>query len=96
MAVGIPQVELMIPHSTSLKDQRRVAASLTDRLHREHQASAAEVDRLDQVDGAVPGLTLASPSAPHCPGVLSRIVDRLRLERPCVLGGHRPEVLTGQ
>ena len=96
MVVGILQVELMIAQSNSLKDKRRVVASLKDRLHREHQVSVAEVDSLDQVNLAVLGITLASNSVPHCQGVFSRIVDRLRLDRDCVLADHRTEILTGR
>jgi uncharacterized protein YlxP (DUF503 family) len=96
MVVGILQVELMVPHSSSLKDKRRVVASLKDRLHREHQVSVAEVDRLDDPAVAVLGITLASGSVPHCQGVLSRIVDRLRVERDCVLSDHSTQVLTGE
>jgi uncharacterized protein YlxP (DUF503 family) len=96
MVVGILQVELMIAQSYSLKDKRRVVASIKDRLHREHQVSVAEVDRLDDPGVAVLGITLASGSVPHCQSMLDRIVERLRLERDCVLADHSTQVLTGQ
>jgi uncharacterized protein len=96
MVVGILQVELIIGESDSLKDKRRVVASLKARLHREHQVSVAEVDALDDRSTAVLGIVLASTSVPHCQSVLDRIVDKLRLHRDCVLNEHRTEILTGQ
>lgn len=96
MVVGILQVELTIDDARSLKDKRRVVSSVRDRLHREHQVSVAEVDGLDDHRVAVLGITLASNSVPHCQSVLDRILDRLRVERDCVLSDHNKQILTGQ
>lgn len=96
MVVGVLQVELTIEWATSLKDKRRVVSSLKDRLHREHQVSVAEVGALEDCRVALLGITAASNSVPHCQGMLSRVLDKLRVARDCVLSNHRVEVLTGR
>ena len=96
MVIGILQVELAIHHAQSLKDKRRVVASLKDRLHREHQVSVAEVDDLDSHQRAVLGVTMASNSVPHCQSTLDHLVDKLRAGRDFVLADHNVQILTGQ
>ncbi len=96
MVVGILQIELTIDDAQSLKDKRRVVKSLKDRLHREHLVSVAEVDSLDDCRTAVLGITLASDSVRHCQSVLSRILDKLRVERDCYLSDQNVQILTGQ
>jgi uncharacterized protein YlxP (DUF503 family) len=96
MVVGILQVELTIDDPQSLKDKRRVVSSVKDRLHREHQVSVAEIDQLDDPHTAVLGITLASNSVPHAQSVLDRILEKLKLQRDCVLSDHNKQLLTGQ
>lgn len=78
MVIGVLQFELLIPHSGSLKDKRRVVKSLKDRLHREHMASVAEVSGLDEHRRAVLAAAVVSNSPPHASTVLDRIVEKLR------------------
>jgi len=96
LVIGVLQFELAIPAAQSLKDKRRVVLSLKDRLHREHQVSVAEVAGQEDCQRAVMGVALASADTAYCQSVLSRIVEKLRLERECVLSDHRQEILTGQ
>ena len=51
--VGLLRMVLRIPGSRSLKDRRRVVASLRDRVHARHHASFAEVGHLEAHDAAV-------------------------------------------
>lgn len=96
MVVGVLQIELSIAGARSLKDKRRVVLSLKDRLHREHQVSVAEVDRLDDCGTAVLGIALAAKEARYAQSVLDRILNKLRVERDCVLMDHRIDILSGQ
>ncbi len=95
MIVGILQVELAIDGVVSIKDKRRVVASLKDRLHREHQVSVAEVDMQDSHGTAVLGIALAASDVKVAQSVLQRILQKLEDERDCVLTDHRLEILTG-
>ena len=96
MVIGVLQIELSIEGARSLKDKRRVVSSLTDRLHRQHQVSVAEIDALDNCRVAVLGITMASNSVRHCQSMIDRILDKVRLQRGYVLSDHAKEILTGR
>ncbi len=85
----------MIHQAQSLKDKRRVVASLKDKLHQHHQVSVAEVDQLDNAQRAILGITLASNDGRYAQSVLDRILDELRRHRDCVLGDFRSEIIGG-
>jgi uncharacterized protein YlxP (DUF503 family) len=95
MLVGILQAELVIDGALSLKDKRRVLASLKQTLRNDFPISVAEVDRMDDPRAAVLGITLASNDSAHCHSVLDTVLDRLRNSRGCHLGAHAKEVLAG-
>ncbi len=96
MIVGILQVELTIDAARSLKDKRRVVASVKETLHREHQVSVAEVDALEDHHRAILGVTMASNSATQCQSTFDRILAKLKVKRDCYLSDHRTEILTGE
>ncbi len=96
MIVGILQLELTIDWAQSLKDKRRVVASLKDRLHREHQVSVAEVAEQDNIRVARLGVVMAASSVPSCQSTLDRILDKVQRHRDCVLADHAVEILTGR
>ncbi len=96
MVIGVLQVELAIDGATSLKDKRRVVASVKDRLHREHQVSVAEIGSSDDFRTAVLGIVMAASDVTYCQSVLDRILNKVRDARGCVLGDHTREILTGQ
>ncbi len=52
--------ELLIPGCRSLKEKRSQIKPLVERLHREFNVSAAEIDRLDSRDNAVIGCVMVS------------------------------------
>lgn len=95
MVVGILQFELLIHDAESLKDKRRVVRSVKDRLHREHQVSVAEVDRLDHPAVAVMGLCLAGREGRRVAEVLDHITVKLRGLTEAELGDTRREIIQG-
>ncbi|MFH0883728.1 MAG: DUF503 domain-containing protein [bacterium] len=46
-AIGLLEVEFLIPAATSLKDKRRVVKSLKDRVRNSYNVSIAEVEYAD-------------------------------------------------
>lgn len=96
MVIGVLQVELLISEAASLKDKRRVVASLKDRLHREHNVAVAEVDRQEAHQVAVLGIAAVSNSGAHVQGMLDRILDQLRRSRQAVVNDHQTEVISGR
>ncbi len=78
MVVGILQFELHINGAESLKDKRRVINSVKDRLHREHQASVAEVAGQELLNSAVLGLAVVGSEGKYIAQVLDRVLLKLR------------------
>jgi uncharacterized protein YlxP (DUF503 family) len=78
MLIAILQFELLIHEAESLKDKRRVVASLKERIHRHHQASVAEVGLLDRMDAARIGVAVVGSDAKYLSTVLDRITERVR------------------
>lgn len=96
MYLGILQFELLIRGSESLKDKRRVVNSVKDRLHREHQCSIAEIDRLDAHAVAVLGLAVVGREGSRVGEVLDAITLKLRELRDAELGDVAREVMAGR
>jgi hypothetical protein len=78
MLIAILQFELLIHDAESIKDKRRVVASLKERIHRHHQASVAEVGLLDRMDAARLGVAVVGNDAKYLSGVLDRITERVK------------------
>jgi len=97
MRVALLQFELLIDHSHSLKDKRRVVKSLKDRLHREHLVSIAEIGSHELLNRAELGVAAVSHDPVYLSALLDRIITKLnqltearlgRLERAVVDAGN--------
>lgn len=95
MHVGILQFELIVRHSRSLKDKRRVVKSVKDRLHRHHLVSVAEVAAHDHHRLAVLGLAAVGATAGRVNTVLDRVHERLSGLADAELGAVARDVLSG-
>ena len=95
MFVGLLQFELHIPHSTSLKDKRRVVRSVRDRLHREHLVAVAETEALNRQRTAVLGLALVSNSASYVATTLDAIERKLDRLPEARLAGVSRDIIRG-
>jgi uncharacterized protein len=95
MVVGILQFELLIHGGESLKDKRRVVASVKDRLHRDFQVSVAEIASQDILNQAVLGLAAVGNDGAHIGRVLDTITARLRSLGDAELGATTRRVLVG-
>ena len=76
MVVGVARWELILAGCHSLKDKRRVVASLKARLHQRCHVSAAEVDHQDTWQRAAIAAAVVSPDQGHAQEVLTAC-DRL-------------------
>jgi uncharacterized protein YlxP (DUF503 family) len=93
MVVGILQFELLIHGAQSLKDKRRVVSSVKDKLHREHQASVAEVALQDKMGVARMALAMVGSDGKYIGQALDRITTKLRALTDAELGDCSREVL---
>ena len=81
MVVAVLELTLSI-HAFSLKDKRSVVRRVLARCRSEFNVAAAEVDELDDVNGAVLGFTSVSNDKRYLEGQLQALedfVDRLEL-----------------
>lgn len=95
LIIGVLQIELHIPGSESLKDKRRVVRSLKDRLHREHQASVAEVAAQELLNVAVLGIALVGTDGRSVGQTLDRILEKVRGVHEAEVGGVTRQLLEG-
>jgi len=72
---------LHVPASHSLKDKRQVVRSLIERLRRQFNVAAAEVEEQDSWQTAVLGLVVVSNEAGHAARQLDRIVEAIEGDR---------------
>ena len=81
MVVATLEVTLTF-YATSLKDKRSVVKRVLSRVRNEFNVSAAEVDELDNPDGAVLGFASVGNDARYLSGqldALERFIDELEL-----------------
>ena len=96
MVVGVLRAELAILEAITLKDKRRVVKSVKDRIISRHKVSVAEVDRLDQRQGAVLAVAMVANDSRFVQSCLDRIVDELRMARSATLVDYQVNVLAGE
>ena len=81
MVVAIRSWELQLAGCQSLKDKRRIVKSLKDRLHRQFNVSAAEVDHQDVWQRAALACGVVTTDRRHAEEVLGSC-DRLIAGEP--------------
>jgi uncharacterized protein YlxP (DUF503 family) len=96
MVVGVLRAELAILDAVTLKDKRRVIKSVKDRIMNRHKVSVAEVDRLDQRQGAVLAVAMVANDSRFVQSCLDKIVDELRTVRSATLVDYQVNVLAGE
>ncbi|MBI5450606.1 MAG: DUF503 domain-containing protein [Gammaproteobacteria bacterium] len=85
------ELTLQLPAAHSLKDKRRVLASLKDRVANHYNVSLAEIASHDDWQQAVLGLVMINNSRPHLSQVLEALHGQLQ-----ALGDIRVLSLTQQ
>ena len=81
MVVAVRSWELALSGCQSLKDKRRIVKSLKDRLHRQFNVSAAEVDHQDAWQRAALACGVVTTDRRHAEEVLGSC-DRLIAGEP--------------
>lgn len=97
MLLAVLQFDLLIHDAQSLKDKRRVVASLKARLHQDHLAAVAEVAHQDTLNLARMVLVLVGSDARHLAQTLDRITVKVReMAAPeAELGDVRRQIIHG-
>jgi hypothetical protein len=97
MLIAVLQFDLHIHDARSLKDKRRVVASVKARLHQDHLAAVAEVGHQETLNLARMALVLVGSDAKHLAQALDRITVKVReLAGPeAELGEMRRKIIHG-
>ena len=95
MIVGVLQAELRIDWARSLKDKRRVARSLKDRLRREHGVSVAEVEAQEIHNTLVLGVAAAGSASGPVLATLDAVERKLAGHEESELAACQRELLSG-
>lgn len=74
MNIGILSLHLLIPGCSSLKEKRSHIRPITQRLHREFNISAAEIELQDQWQEAVIACSIVSSSKIYSEQTLQKVI----------------------
>ena len=81
MHVGICRMTLHLPASSSLKEKRQVARSLTDRVRNRFNVAVAEVEDTDLRQRLTLGICCVSNDRGHVDSILSNLLDFIEESR---------------
>ena len=81
MHVGICKLTLHIPGSSSLKEKRQVARSLSDRIRNRFNVAVAEVEDTDRRQRLTLGVCCVSNDRGHADAMLSQVLDFVEQSR---------------
>ena len=81
MHVGICRMTLHLPASSSLKEKRQVARSLTDRVRNRFNVAVAEVEDTDLRQRLTLGICCVSNERGHADSILSNLLDFIEESR---------------
>ncbi|QIA26970.1 DUF503 domain-containing protein [Thermaerobacter sp. PB12/4term] len=91
--VGLCQVTLTVPGSTSLKDKRRVLRSIVDRLRQRYALAVAEVGSQDAWQRADIAFACVSGEPSRCEAILAECVRWLETRSDIELVHVETEIL---
>ncbi len=75
MHVGICKLTLYLPGSSTLKEKRQVARSLSDRIRNRFNVAVAEVEDADRRQRLTLGLSCVSNDRRHVDAMLAEVLD---------------------
>ncbi|MCD6288627.1 MAG: DUF503 domain-containing protein [Candidatus Hydrogenedentes bacterium] len=91
--IGLLQIELAIPGNRSLKDKRRVIASIKGRIRSKFNVSVAEVDLNDVWDAALLAVTCVANESAVIHQMLSKVVDTIESHHEVAIVDYVIEIL---
>jgi len=78
MIVGTVELRLSLAGARSLKDKRRIIASLKDRIRNKFNVSVAEVDGLDFIQSATIAAAQVSNDSRYIDSTLTKLVEMVK------------------
>lgn len=93
MIIGTCQVELHIPHNSSLKGKRKVIKSIKDRVRVRFNVSVAEIDRQEEWQRATLGIACVSNEVGLVDRILTKVVKLIETSPDAALIDYQIEIL---
>jgi uncharacterized protein YlxP (DUF503 family) len=93
MSVSVLTVECLIPGSMSLKDKRRVLASVVERLRRTFNAAVCETGHQNQWQRTQLAVVMVNTSGRMLQSSMAKVVELIRRERDLDLVSYATEQL---
>ena len=81
MHVGVCRLTLHLPEVSSLKEKRRIARSLADRIRNQFNVAAAEVEDNDRRQRLTLGIACVSNERGHADATLSKVLNYIEENR---------------
>ena len=93
MLIGAMQIELIIPHSGSLKEKRMVIKSVKQRLQNKYNISVAEIDYQDLWQRALLGIAMVSNDRRFLSEAMDKILTFVDDQDQAQVIDHQIEIL---
>ena len=93
MQIGICTVRLAIPDTFSLKDKRRVCASLFSKIRQNFNVSIAETDNQDTFRHATVAVVSVNTEKTYLYSTLSKVVSLIEREHRVIIEDYSIEVI---
>ncbi len=93
MVTGVCRLDLMLYHSGSLKDKRRILKSIIDRIRNKYNVSVSEVGNNDKWQIASIGLSTVSNSTVQVDRVLDAVIKFVEMDTRVEITKYHKEML---
>ncbi|MBI1729944.1 DUF503 domain-containing protein [Candidatus Acetothermia bacterium] len=94
MLVEAAKLILRLPHTTSLKDKRRILKSLITKSQQDFRVSIAEVDQLDNFHAAVLGVAFVSNDPKLNENLIGHLLTLFEEHPEIILEDHERDYLS--
>jgi len=89
MVVGLLEMDLYLPATSSLKEKRGILRSLKDRIRSKFNVSVAETDNNDLWQRAQLGIVVVTNSSGNANSILSKVIKLVEKEKRIQLLDYR-------
>ena len=93
MVVGLLELDLYLPESTSLKEKRGILKSLKDRIRSRFNVSVAETENNDLWQRAQLGIVTVTNNSSNANSILSNVIKFVENEKRIQLLDYRLEFM---
>lgn len=94
MKVLVAKITLIIPHSNSLKDKRRIVKAIKDRVWAKFRAAISEIEDNGAMKRAVLGVVYVSNDAQILDSIINKIINLVEESYPGIIHDYATTIET--